>query len=73
MSAPWGYGAWTNPKTGVLTVTVPYEKTFVPLFTTRMKASAMMAMNSPDAPLGNVTLVGKIKGRLTVVTLEVGY
>lgn len=33
----------------------------------------MMTMNSIDAPLGDVTLVGKIKGRLTVVTLEVGY
>ena len=73
LSTSWGYGAWANPKTGTVTVTVPRQKTFVPLFTTRMKASAMMAMNSPDAPLGNVTLVGKIKGRLTVVTLEVGY
>lgn len=73
LSASWGYSAWIDPKTGVLTVTVPYQKTFVPLFTTRMKVSAMMAMNSPDAPLGNVTLVGKINGRLTVVTLEVGY
>jgi len=30
-------------------------------------------MNSPDSPGGNVTLVGKIKGQLTVVTLEVRY
>lgn len=73
VDASWGYGAWTNRKTGILTVTAPLQKTFVPLFTTRMKASAMMAMNSPDAPLGNVTLVGTIKGRLTVVTLEVAY
>ena len=73
LSTSWGYGAWIDPKTGILTVTMPHEKTFVPLFTTRMKASAMMAMNSIDAPLGNVTLVGKIKRRLTVVTLEVRY
>lgn len=73
LSSSWGYGMWSNPKTGMVTVTVPYLKTFVPLFTTRMKAAAMMAMNSPDAPAGNVTLVGNISGRLTVVTLEVGY
>lgn len=34
---------------------------------------AMMAMNGPHWPGGNLTLVGKIKGRLTVMTLEVGY
>jgi hypothetical protein len=73
LSASWGYAAWTDPKRGLVTVTVPDEKTYTPLFTTSMKASAMMAMNSIDAPLGNVTLVGKIKDRLTVVTLEVGY
>ena len=73
LSTSWGYSAWTNPKTGISTVTVPHEKMFVPLFTTRMKVSVMMAMNSIDAPLGNVTLVGKITGRLTVVTLVVGY
>lgn len=73
VSSSWGYGAWSDPKTGLITVTVPYQKTFVPLFTTRMKATAMMSMNSPDAPGGNVTLVGKIRSRLTVVTLEVGY
>lgn len=73
LASSFGYAGWTNPKTGIITVTVPSQKTFVPLFTTRMKATAMMAMNSIDAPLGNITLVGKVKGRLTVVTLEVGY
>lgn len=73
LGSSFGYAGWTNPKTGILTVTVPSEKTFVPLFTTRMNPTAMMAMNSIDAPLGNITLVGKIKGRLTVVTLEVRY
>lgn len=75
LASAGGYAAWANPKTGIITVAVPFQtqKTFVPLFTTRMKASAMMAMNSIDAPLGNITLVGKIKDRLTIVTLEVGY
>ena len=73
LSTSGGYGAWTNPRTEILTVTAPLQKTFVPLFTTRMKVSAVMAMNSSDAPLGDITLVGKIKGRLTVVTVEVSY
>ena len=30
-------------------------------------------MNGPDTPGGNVTLVGKIDGRLMVVTLELSY
>lgn len=73
LSSSWPYVAWTDPKTGLITVAAPYQKTFVPLFTTTMKATAMMALNSPDAPFGNVTLVGRIRSRLTVVTLEVGY
>ena len=73
LAAPFGYAGWTNLRTGATIVTVPFQNPFVPLFTARMKATAMTAMNSIDAPLGNVTLVGKIKGRLTVVTLEVGY
>jgi hypothetical protein len=32
-----------------------------------------MAMNGPDYLGGNVTLVGRIKKRLIVVTLDVGY
>lgn len=54
-------------------ITVPYAKMFQPLFTARMAAAAIMAMNGPDWPGGNVTLVDRIDGRLTVVTLEVGW
>ena len=38
-----------------------------------MKTIAIMAMNGPDWPGGNVTLVGRIDGRLTIVTLDVGF
>jgi hypothetical protein len=38
-----------------------------------MATIAIVAMNGPDWAGGNVTLVGRIKGRLTAVTLEVGY
>jgi hypothetical protein len=69
----WGYDAWAHPGSGTTIVTAPYAKAFEPLFTARMATSAIMAMNGPDWPGGNVTLVGKIDGRLTVVTLEVGY
>ncbi len=73
IGAAWGYGAWVDDRAKVTIVTAPGATTFKPLFTAQMTSSTIMAMNSPDAPGGNVTLVGKIKGRLTVVTLEVGY
>jgi hypothetical protein len=69
----WGYGAWVDDRTKTTIVTAPGATTFQPLFTAQMTSSAIMAMNGPDWPGGNVTLVGKIKGRLTVVTLEIGY
>ncbi len=34
---------------------------------------AIMAMNSPDAPLGNVTLVGQLRGKPVVTVLEVSF
>lgn len=69
----WGYGAWVDDRTKTTIVTAPGATTFQPLFTAQMTSSAIMAMNGPDWPGGNVTLVGKIKGQLTVVTLETGY
>jgi len=73
VSSSWGYNAWLNPKSHTTTVTAPYVKTFEPLFTARMTTLAMMAMNGPDFPGGNVTLVGRINGKPMVVTLEVGW
>ena len=73
VGSSWGYNAWANVKSGTTVVTAPYSKTFVPLFTARMETNAIVAMNGPDWPGGNVTLIGNIDGRLTVVTLEVGY
>ena len=69
----WGYGAWADDRAGTALITAPYAKTFQPLFTAQMSTSAIMAMNGPDYPGGNVTLVGRVGDRLTVVTLEVGY
>jgi len=73
IGAAWGYGAWVDDRANATIITGPAATTFKPLFTVQMTSSAIMAMNSPDSPGGNVTLVGKIKGRLTVMTLEVGY
>jgi hypothetical protein len=69
----WGYGAWVDDQAKTTIVTAPGATTFQPLFTAQMASSAIMAMNGPDWPGGNVTLVGKIKGRLTIVTLETGF
>ena len=54
-------------------VTAPYSKMYKPLFTARMPVTAIMAMNSPDAPLGNVTLVGQLHGKPVVIVLEVSF
>jgi hypothetical protein len=69
----WGYAAWADRQSGTTVVTAPHAKTFQPLFNARMDVMSIMAMNGPDYPGGNVTLVGKIDGRQTIVTLEVGF
>lgn len=73
VGSAWGYGAWADDRAGTTLVTAPHTKTFEPLFEARMASSAIMAMNGPDWPGGNVTLVGRNKSRLVVVTLDVGY
>jgi len=73
IGSAWGYGAWADDEARTTIITPPGATTFQPLFTTQMTSTAIMAMNSPDSPGGNVTLVGKINDRLTVVTLEVEY
>jgi hypothetical protein len=73
IGSAWGYGAWADDRTGTTIVSVPFTETFEPLFTTRMSVSTILALNGVDTPSGDVTLVGRIDGRLTIVTLEVGY
>jgi hypothetical protein len=73
IGSSWGFDAWTSDQGRTALVTAPRSTIAEPLFTARMAVSAIMAMNSPDASSGNVTLVGKIAGKLTVVTLEVGW
>jgi hypothetical protein len=73
IGSSWGYAAWVDDRAKTTIITAPGATTFQPLFTAQMTSSAMMAMNSPDSPGGNITLVGRINDRLTVVTLEVGY
>jgi hypothetical protein len=73
VGSSWGYGAWSDDRTGTTIITAPFAKTFQPLFTARMGVTAIAGMNGPDWPGGNMTIVGRIDGRLVVVTLEVGY
>jgi hypothetical protein len=73
VGSSWGYNAWLKPGSHTTIITAPYAKTFEPLFTARMTTIAMMAMNGPDWPGGNVTLVGRVGGRLMAVTLDVGW
>lgn len=73
IGSAWQYAAWADQRDVDTIITAPDRNTFKPLFTARMTVSAILAMNGPDYPGGDVTLVGRIGGRLTVVTLEVGY
>ncbi|WP_076715353.1 hypothetical protein V3I01_03650 [Sphingomonas sp. gentR] len=73
VGSAWSYDAWVDDKAGTTIVTAPYSKTFKPLFTAHMPVTAIMAMNSPDAPLGNVTLVGQLHGKPVVIVLEVSF
>ncbi|MET3725158.1 hypothetical protein [Sphingomonas trueperi] len=49
----------------------PSAKTFDPLFAIRMDVFAIAAMNGPDWPGGNITLVGRLNGQLTIIVLEI--
>lgn len=69
----WGFTAWSDPKSGNTVVSSPQGTAFEQLYSIRMPVTAMMAMNSPDSPTGNITVVGRVDGRLTVVTLQVSY
>lgn len=73
VGASWGYSAWLNRNGRSTIVTAPFAKTFEPLFITQMPVTAIMAMNSPDAPMGNVTLVGRVRGKVAIVVLEASF
>jgi len=73
VGASWGYSAWLDRNGRSTIVTAPFSKTFEPLFIAQMPVSAIMAMNSPDAPMGNVTLVGRIHGKVAIVVLEASF
>lgn len=69
----WSYSAWQDAKARETLVTRPWAKTFEPFFAIRMEVFAIAAMNGPDWPGGNMTLAGRIDGRLTIVVLDIGY
>ncbi|WP_294333173.1 hypothetical protein [uncultured Sphingomonas sp.] len=69
----WGYSAWLDAKARETLVTPPGAKTFNPFFAIGMEVFAIAAMNGPDWPGGNMTLAGRIDGRLTIVVLDIGY
>lgn len=73
VGSTWGLHAWADVKRGKTIVTKPHAKTFEPLFITDMRVISACAMNGIDYAGGNITLMGWIKGRLMVVTLEYSY
>lgn len=69
----WGFAAWSDNRAGLTSITAPFAKTWQPLVTARLPVTAIMAMNSPDAPIADMTLLTRIHGHPTLVTLEVIY
>lgn len=73
IGSSWSYAAWADDRTHTTIVTVPFSRTFRPFFVAHMRTDAIAAMNGPDTPGGDVTLVGRVDGWLMAVTLEVSY
>lgn len=69
----WGFAAWSDDGTGLTYITAPFAKTYQPLSAVRLPVINIMAMNSPDAPLADMTLLTRIDGQPALVTLEVIY
>lgn len=69
----WGYSAWQDAKAKQTLVTRPGAKAFDPFFAIGMEVFGIAAMNGPDWTGGNMTLAGRIDGRLTIVVLEIAY
>jgi hypothetical protein len=74
IDASWGLGAWADHRNGVTIVTAPPDGgTFEPFLVTRMEVSGIHAMLGSDWPGGNMTLVGRLHGKLTVVVLDFAF
>jgi hypothetical protein len=74
IGSSWGFGGWMDDQAGTTIVTPPIDtKAFEPFLTARMTSVAIMGQTALAYGLGNFTLVGRIDGRLTVVTLEVTF
>ena len=58
----WGSAAWSDHRAGLTFITAPFAKTWQPLITARLPVTAIMAMNSPDAPIADLTLLTRIDG-----------
>ena len=69
----WGFAAWADDRAGLTYLTEPFVKTYQPFITVRSPVTNIMAMNSPDAPLADMTLLTRVGGHPALITLEVVY
>ena len=69
----WGFAAWRSHGAALTYITKPFATTYQPLMTVRLPVAAIMAMNSPDAPLADMTVLTRLNGHPTLVTLEIVY
>ena len=64
----WGYRAWVDERDGTTLLTKSRGATVQELATVRMRTIGLGAIDSPDSPLSNITLVGStMEGNLMLV------
>lgn len=69
----WGFAAWADDLAGLTYVTKPFAETCQPFMIVRLPVTNIMSMNSPDAPLADMTLLTRIDGKPVLMTLEILY
>lgn len=68
----WGYHVWADEERGETVLTAPRSGGPV-ILRIGMRAVAVRAMTSPDAPMSDLTAVGVLNGRTVLVTFDLTF
>ena len=69
----WGYRAWVDERAGTTLLTKSRGATAQAVATVQMRTVGISALDSPDSPSSNVTLVGSTKGGDLLMLLAIRY
>lgn len=73
MGEAWGYRAWVDERAGTTLLTQSRGATVWEIATVQMRTVGISAINSPDAPISNVTVVGSTKEGDLLLLLGIHY